>query len=121
MLHLQFHPLTHLNIGLENELATLDIKEIWKDQTKEMHDLCCRHGESWAWEYLFKNWYVHMSVSEHILITNQVRSFKMENLGKSQMPFDTNYKFKFNCGKCLVGNKEELSSETQPAEARIPY
>ena len=60
MLHLQFHPLTHLNIGLENELATLDIKEIWKDQTKEMHDLCCRHGESWAWEYLFKNWYVQL-------------------------------------------------------------
>jgi len=33
------------------------VRESWLGQVIEMHEKCKEYGESWAWEYLWKNWY----------------------------------------------------------------
>jgi len=55
MQHLHWHPITHLQQVLfnpENYNMT-----VWKIQVEEMHRLCKELRESWAWEYLWENWY----------------------------------------------------------------
>jgi|SRR5277367_1437243 len=61
MEHLEYHPFVHRPPTAEpvtsKEELHLDLKDTWKSQVQEMHNLCRKHGESWAWEYLYKNWY----------------------------------------------------------------
>lgn len=57
MLHLQWHPFTHLGLSSKEELSDFNCRGVWMDQITEMHELCRKLGESWAWEYLFKHWY----------------------------------------------------------------
>lgn len=57
MLHLQFHPFSHMGAVCKEDLATYDSRDTWMDQVTEMHRLCQELGESWAWEYLWKHWY----------------------------------------------------------------
>ena len=53
--HLRFHPITHL--GSEPVDVRDYVDRVWREQVIEMHELCKELGESWAWEYLWKNWY----------------------------------------------------------------
>ena len=49
----------HLSLGFRmspGDKEAFDPQEIWRDQVKNMHDVCQTLGESWAWEYLWKNW-----------------------------------------------------------------
>jgi len=56
--HLRWHPLTHLRSELPKADLSMDgIKDVWREQTFEMHEACKVSGQSWAWEYLWKNWY----------------------------------------------------------------
>ena len=61
MVHLHFHPFVCQPRGAQAlrsvEEVNHDLKETWKAQVEEMHNICLQHGESWAWEYLWKNWY----------------------------------------------------------------
>jgi hypothetical protein len=61
MIHLHFHSFVCQPRGAQVlrsiEKVNHDLKETWKAQVEEMHSLCLQHGESWAWEYLWKNWY----------------------------------------------------------------
>ena len=54
--HLRWHPTTRLGLSAE-EASKFDIKDVWMHQTAEMHEACKANRESWAWEYLFTNWY----------------------------------------------------------------
>ena len=62
MLHLRWHPLTHLGIT-EDEAREIDKKGVWQQQTEEMHDLCQDLRENWAWEYLWRSWYLMSTFS----------------------------------------------------------
>ena len=55
--HLRWHPFTHLPIFTEVDMSRIDIRAIWREQMTEMHEMCKRLGESWAWEYLWNHWY----------------------------------------------------------------
>ena len=55
--HLRWHPFTHLPIFTEIDMSRIDVRAIWKEQVAEMHETCKKFGESWAWEYLWKQWY----------------------------------------------------------------
>jgi len=55
--HLRWHPFTHLPIFTEVDLERIDVRGIWREQVAEMHETCKRLGESWAWEYLWNQWY----------------------------------------------------------------
>lgn len=55
--HLRWHPLTHLPIFTEDALNSVDIVQVWRDQTDEMHRACKEYGLHWAWIYLWTNWY----------------------------------------------------------------
>jgi hypothetical protein len=57
MLHLQFHPFSHMDVLSKEDLITYNSHDTWIDQVTEMHQLCQELGESWAWEYLWKHWY----------------------------------------------------------------
>jgi len=61
MVHLHYHPFVFHRPGAPPirsvEDLNHDLKETWMAQVHEMHELCRHHGESWAWEYLWKNWY----------------------------------------------------------------
>ncbi len=54
--HLRWHPLTHLPDGAW-DFSKESIKQVWIEQTTEMYEACKAYGQSWAWEYLWKNWY----------------------------------------------------------------
>lgn len=54
--HLRWHPLTHMDEGTW-DYTQEGVREIWADQTRELFDVCRLSGQSWAWEYLWKNWY----------------------------------------------------------------
>src|SRR5436305_7570611 len=54
--HLRWHPLTHMPQGTWTFSAE-SVKQVWIDQTKEIYEACKASGQSWAWEYLWKNWY----------------------------------------------------------------
>jgi hypothetical protein len=56
VLHMKFHPLTHYSIS-ETPDTVAEMKENWEGQVREMHDKCKELKESWAWEYLWNNWY----------------------------------------------------------------
>lgn len=56
----------HLSPGENYEV---NVREIWQEQVEAMHELCKSLGESWAWEYLWKNWY---NCSHRPSISNQV-------------------------------------------------
>jgi hypothetical protein len=53
--HLHYHPTLRHRPGTGPEI--FDNEAIWREQCIEMNDLCREHGQSWAWEYLWKNWY----------------------------------------------------------------
>ena len=56
MEQLKWHPaLAHHSSPAEN--YEVNVQEIWQQQVKTMHNVCKGLGESWAWEYLWKNWY----------------------------------------------------------------
>jgi hypothetical protein len=55
--HLNWHPLVHGAAFGEIQHSDATIKDNWISQTFEMHELCKKLEESWAWEYLWKNWY----------------------------------------------------------------
>lgn len=55
--HLRWHPFTHLPIFTEIDMANIEVRQIWKEQVVEMHNVCKTLGESWAWEYLWNHWY----------------------------------------------------------------
>src|SRR5579859_5273651 len=55
-MHLRWHPLTHMAEGTWHYTQE-GVREVWTDQTHEMYDICRMLGQSWAWEYLWKNWY----------------------------------------------------------------
>ena len=55
--HLRWHPFTHLPIFTEVDMSRIDVRAIWREQVAEMHETCKKFGESWAWEYLWKQWY----------------------------------------------------------------
>jgi hypothetical protein len=55
--HLKFHPAIYLPIFGEVRHAGAELEDNWKAQVSEMHDACRNIGASWAWEYLWKNWY----------------------------------------------------------------
>ena len=57
MVHLQFHPFSHMGVASKDDLADYNARNTWTDQVAEMHKLCQELGESWAWEYLWKHWY----------------------------------------------------------------
>ena len=64
----KWHPtLAHHSSPAEN--CEVNVREIWQQQVETMHDLCKSFGESWAWEYLWKNWY---NCSHRPSISNQV-------------------------------------------------
>lgn len=54
--HLHWHP---FKAGRKHVFPGREItsRAIWLWQAKEMHDLCGKYGEGFAWEYLWKNWY----------------------------------------------------------------
>jgi hypothetical protein len=52
MEQLQWHPALAHHTSRE-----ANIRQIWEQQVEVMHDLCKSLEESWAWEYLWKNWY----------------------------------------------------------------
>jgi hypothetical protein len=57
MCHLRWHPLTHSQLPITiDEVRKIDQKDVWQQQTLEMHEVCKLLGESWAWEYLWKSW-----------------------------------------------------------------
>jgi hypothetical protein len=56
VVHLHWHPFIHTLADAGYD-ATVDMKVNWKEQVIEMHDLCKKLDESWAWEYLWRNWY----------------------------------------------------------------
>jgi len=71
MQHLHWHPITHLQqvpFSPENYKMT-----IWKIQVEEMHRLCKELRESWAWEYLWENWYSPFLVQMFIYRYNPSR------------------------------------------------
>jgi len=53
--HLHWHPVTHLQALPYSARNYMDT--VLRRQVSEMHELCKELGESWAWEYLWKNWY----------------------------------------------------------------
>jgi hypothetical protein len=53
--HLREHPLISTRPELRDNEHNL--WDHWERQVLEMYNLCKKHGESWAWEYLWKNWY----------------------------------------------------------------
>jgi len=56
LMHLHFHPLIQFHDS--PELSTVeDMKYSWGLQVMEMHALCEKLNESWAWEYFWKHWY----------------------------------------------------------------
>jgi hypothetical protein len=70
MCHLKWHPLTHLCISAD-EAKQVDKNEVWHDQVDEMHALCEGLGEPWAWEYLWKSWYLFIKLSLMLGIVHQ--------------------------------------------------
>ena len=57
MEQLAWHPvLAHHTSPAESH--EVNVRQIWQQQVEAMHDLCKSLGESWAWEYLWKNWYI---------------------------------------------------------------
>jgi hypothetical protein len=56
VIQMKWHPLTHTRVS-ETSDTVADIKENWQAQVMDMHDLCKELNESWAWEYLWNNWY----------------------------------------------------------------
>ena len=54
--HLHWHPLIDFPDSIP-DAAILDMKINWEAHVREMHVLCKNLNESWAWEYLWKNWY----------------------------------------------------------------
>jgi hypothetical protein len=54
--HLQWHPFIFTGADGTYDV-TLDMPMNWTNQVMEMHNLCRLLEESWAWEYLWKNWY----------------------------------------------------------------
>jgi len=57
MYRLAWHPVISFQLT-PNTPRDFDIKCIWQLQVTQMHDLCRDLGEQWAWEYLWKNWYI---------------------------------------------------------------
>ena len=57
MFHLEFHPFVGSGWRDAEAVAREDPREMWMISTREMHDFCRHLGESWAWEYMWKNWY----------------------------------------------------------------
>jgi hypothetical protein len=57
MLHLEHHPFVHCGWRDAEALTREDPREMWVISTEEMYRFCRELGESWAWEYLWKNWY----------------------------------------------------------------
>jgi hypothetical protein len=55
MCHLKWHPLTHL-CSTPEVARRIDRKEVWEQQTEDMHNLCFSLSEGWAWEYLWRSW-----------------------------------------------------------------
>jgi hypothetical protein len=53
--HLHYHPTLRHRPDL-GEVA-LNSEQVWAEQCMEMNELCRDLGQSWAWEYLWKNWY----------------------------------------------------------------
>jgi hypothetical protein len=54
--HLHWHPFIFTGAD-ETYDVTVDMRMNWTNQVIEMHNLCQILEESWAWEYLWKNWY----------------------------------------------------------------
>jgi hypothetical protein len=57
MHHLEHHPFIHSGWRDAEAVAREDPREMWVISTQEMYEFCRDLGESWAWEYLWKNWY----------------------------------------------------------------
>ena len=55
--HLHYHPLTGARPEDQADYLQRDQWEFWRGQVTEMHDFCKSKGLSWAWEYLWKQWY----------------------------------------------------------------
>jgi hypothetical protein len=56
MAHLRFHPLANTRPD-QRHAGPIDAWSAWESQVTEMNELCRSHSESWAWEYLWKEWY----------------------------------------------------------------
>jgi hypothetical protein len=54
---MHWHPLTHLPLQQIPYDTRNYVQKVWGSQVQRMHQLCKDLGESWAWEYLWKNWY----------------------------------------------------------------
>jgi len=54
--HLRFHPLVQIHPDNHGNIQH-DPWKYWKIQVQDMHQFCHLHNESWAWEYLWRNWY----------------------------------------------------------------
>jgi hypothetical protein len=57
MCHLNYHSFVSSGWRDEEALSREDPREMWMISTQEMFEVCRDRGESWAWEYLWKNWY----------------------------------------------------------------
>jgi hypothetical protein len=56
MVHLRFHPLAN-TCPDQRHAGPIDAWSAWEIQVTKMNELCRSHSESWAWEYLWKEWY----------------------------------------------------------------
>lgn len=57
MFALEYHPFTGVGWRDAETLAQEDPRGMWEIAVLEMYEGCLSLGESWAWEYLWKNWY----------------------------------------------------------------
>jgi hypothetical protein len=56
--HLHWHPLTRIKEASADIASYFhDAKEVWENQVMEMYLGCKGMKLSWAWEYLWKQWY----------------------------------------------------------------